>query len=655
MSRIKDFQKKLKQRTKFDLVRSIVQAFTLTVVAVVAVTVIIPKSPIASFDKIKAFSHEIIYQINVTDEDQVLENDQLILVAESQYERIEQIIKVGQNYGSFKDLRQNTKYQIKAVYDKGFGEEVLVKEVVNTSSELVAAITNVNEPDYLNQNNFYMFEITYGDTRNYSNFQIKYAIKYEDYSGEIHYNYLSLGNLENSFEINFYPEYKSSLIVILEATYENKTVELDSLEVKAPFTLYGSMYLMSLEENVAEVAVYKEGHFDFEIKYIVEVYKNDRLVNEFKLSSGLETEHDETLFIRNLSYDTDYYLLFKAFYKNPDTLRDEHLLLDELFFETEPRPEEINTDITTNNLVTIPDNLEASFFNIKTFSQVINYQVNIKEPDYIVLENELVVVLEDGVNYYEQVVNLGYNFNSFSNLLPNTEYTLKLIYRPINGEVTILEETVTTTNDLVAAITDFSSLPAYEQGLRFYDAQVLYGDITGYSDWQIRSAIVERGFEEQAFYDTYMIDTINQPYEVMFYNDLGEEYHVILEALFNGSMVIVDEIRVPLPDSINVYLEYPFSINQDNIGFIIYNDGEDIESFTLDFEVYNQSILEQNLSINLEDLVLNSYEYFIYNLVPDTEYRFVMYANYVDQDSLREVRRIIGELTVQTASNISPP
>lgn len=655
MSRIKDFQKKLKQRTKFDLVRSIVQAFTLTVVAVVAVTVFIPKSPIASFDKIKAFSHEIIYQINVTDEDKVLEDDQLILVAESQYERFEQVIKVGQNYGSFKELRQNTKYQIKAVYDKGFGEEVLVKEVVNTSSELVAAITSVNEPDYLNQNNFYMFEITYGDTRNYSNFQIKYAIKYEDYSGEIYYNYLSLGNLENSFEINFYPEYKSSLIVILEATYENKTVELDSLEVKAPFTLYGSMYLMSLEENVAEVAVYKEGHFDFEIKYIVEVYKNDRLVNEFKLSSGLETEHDETLFIRNLSYDTDYYLLFKAFYKNPDTLRDEHLLLDELFFETEPRPEEINTDITTNNLVTIPDNLEASFFNIKTFSQVINYQVNIKEPDYIVLENELVVVLEDGVNYYEQVVNLGYNFNSFSNLLPNTEYTLKLIYRPINGEVTILEETVTTSNELVAAITDFSSLPAYEQGLRFYDVEVLYGDITGYSDWQIRSAIVERGFEEQAFYDTYMIDTINQPYEVMFYNDLGEEYHVILEALFNGSMVIVDEIRVPLPDSINVYLEYPFSINQDNIGFIIYNDGEDIESFTLDFEVYNQSILEQNLSINLEDLVLNSYEYFIYNLVPDTEYRFVMYANYVDQDSLREVRRIIGELTVQTASNISPP
>lgn len=655
MSRIKDFQKKLKQRTKFDLVRSIVQAFTLTVVAVVAVTVFIPKSPIASFDKIKAFSHEIIYQINVTDEDQVLENDQLILVAESQYERIEQIIKVGQNYGSFKDLRQNTEYQIKAVYDKGFGEEVLVKEVVNTSSELVAAITNVNEPDYLNQNNFYMFEITYGDTRNYSNFQIKYAIKYEDYSGEIYYNYITLANLENSFELTFYPEYKSSLIVILEATYENKTVELDSLEVKAPFTLYGSMYLMSLEENVAEVAVYKEGYFDFEIKYIVEVYKNDRLVNEYKLSSGLETEHDETLLIRNLSYDTDYYLLFKAFYKNPDTLRDEHLLLDELFFQTEPRPEEINTDITTNNLVTIPDNLEASFFNIKTFSQVINYQVNIKEPDYIVLENELVVVLEDGVNNYEQVVNLGNNFNSFTNLLPNTEYTLKLIYRPINGEVTILEETVTTTNELVAAITNFSSLPAYEQGLRFYDVEVLYGDITGYSDWQIRTAIVERGFEEQAFYDTYLIDTINQPYEVMFYNDLGEEYHVILEALFNGSRVIVDEIRVPLPDGINVYLEYPFSVNQDNIGFIIYNDGENIESFTLDLEVYNQSILEQNLSINLEDLVLNSYEYFIYNLVPDTEYRFVLYANYIDQDSLREVRKVIGELTVQTASNISPP
>ncbi|MDD3129589.1 MAG: hypothetical protein PHW21_04400, partial [Candidatus Izemoplasmatales bacterium] len=63
MSRLKIFQKKLKDRTKLEVIKGLIQAFSVTVVAVIAVTVFIPKSPKASFDEVKVFSSEIIYQV----------------------------------------------------------------------------------------------------------------------------------------------------------------------------------------------------------------------------------------------------------------------------------------------------------------------------------------------------------------------------------------------------------------------------------------------------------------------------------------------------------------------------------------------------------------------------------------------------------------
>ena len=44
-------------------------SFTATVTAVVAIAVLVPSSPKATIESVKAFSNDIVYQVNVTDQD----------------------------------------------------------------------------------------------------------------------------------------------------------------------------------------------------------------------------------------------------------------------------------------------------------------------------------------------------------------------------------------------------------------------------------------------------------------------------------------------------------------------------------------------------------------------------------------------------------
>ena len=86
-----------------EVFKGLLQSFTMTAVVVVAAVVFIPKSPKASFDEVKAFSHEVVYSVNVTDSDMVVKEDELTLVLESQTEKYLETIPIGKSFGSFTD------------------------------------------------------------------------------------------------------------------------------------------------------------------------------------------------------------------------------------------------------------------------------------------------------------------------------------------------------------------------------------------------------------------------------------------------------------------------------------------------------------------------------------------------------------------------
>jgi hypothetical protein len=336
LSRISKFREKLKQRKKFEVLKSIIQAATVTVVAVVAVVVITPKSPKASFDEVKAFSSELIYQVTVTDEDLVVENDELTIVLKNQLEEYVKTITIGENIGSFTNLNKNTQYDLQVIYDKGFGKEVLAEEKVVTSDELVAAISSVQPSEITSPHGtVYDLELIYGETDGYSDFQIKYATVY-DYDSEIIYNYYYLSQGEDAFTLSFFGSGGDSFLIILEATYESQIVEIDRVELEPPFELYAFLYLSSYSDIEASLSIYIEQPLNIEISYWLEVYRSEQLVQKIDYLYSEEQHHGSLVEINNLKSDSAYRILFKAEYDDPITLRPKEVVITEVEFQTLP-------------------------------------------------------------------------------------------------------------------------------------------------------------------------------------------------------------------------------------------------------------------------------------------------------------------------------
>jgi len=357
LSRLKVFKEKIKKKSKYELIKSLLQAVTVTVVSVVAVVVFMPKSPVASFDQVKAFSHEIIYQVEISDQDNVVENDTLKIILESQLYKHEQSITIGQNFGSFKNLEKNTQYQLKVVYDKGFGEEVLAKQTVQTSDDLIAAIANANLIDSNDYSITYELEIIYGDLTGYQELQIRYAIDYRD-ELPLFYSTISLFNSPSTVPIEFYVYGDAEFVILLEGTLDSNQIVIDENRLKKPFVL--SAYLDIAYYNDTEVAflIFGDSSHLTEVSYFIDIYLNDNLVKtiEYDIEDDSYHSHDSYYIINKLKPETEYSFIFRAEYQNPHTLRYEEAFFEEvtiktlnkLIYDIEVIETELNYQVTIN-------------------------------------------------------------------------------------------------------------------------------------------------------------------------------------------------------------------------------------------------------------------------------------------------------------------
>ncbi len=642
MSKIKEFQKKLKQRTKFDIIKSLFQAFTVTVVAVVAVTVFIPNSPLASFDKVKAFSHEIIYQLNVQDVDNIVQDNEIKLIAESQYGRVEKIISIGDNYGSFTDLRKNTLYNLKVVYDKGFGEETLAKETVTTIDELVGAITSIDSENF-GQYSFYNIGITYGVIEGYSDWQLRYATIYPDYPEEQFYNTLLLLDLETNVELEFYPSPGATYHIILEAMYEGQMVQLDEVSLKAPFSVSGWLYLVDYTDQEAEFYIYGDEVLDIPILYTLEVFQNGIVVETFEFDS-LTNMSEESFIVDGLTPDTDYYFLLKAWYRNPETLLEEHSLLSQVSMRTLP---EVNDGpvVVENPPVVIVELL-------KVFNTELVYQINITDFYQIVLPEQMKVILSTETESYEQTVEVGNSFGSFTGLTAGVEYEFKVVIDQGLGQAILLTQNVVTTDELIATVSGFEEISAIPYSA-FYNVGITYGNTTGYTDWQLRYAGINFDYPLEAYYDTVILEPNQTLVGIEFYDSSLGEYHLILEANYNGSLVIVDEsrIRAPFMVSGSLYLE---SYTDREASIWLYADTSIYADIDYTLEVYNGSFLEQSIDIT-ELSYQTEFSFTLTNLIPETNYNLVFKTNYLNPDTLYYEEGILSETPLLTNPDVVVP
>ena len=130
-------------KRRFEAIKDLMSTFAMTTIAVVAAVTLIPTSPKAEVIKVVALSEEIVYQVNVTDEDNALDLSTLFVVLENQLEYYEQSISLGENSGYFDNLEYDTEYRLSVYGNKGFGQERLDTLMITTVEKIGGTILSV--------------------------------------------------------------------------------------------------------------------------------------------------------------------------------------------------------------------------------------------------------------------------------------------------------------------------------------------------------------------------------------------------------------------------------------------------------------------------------------------------------------------------------
>ena len=316
-------EKQEQNKRRFDAIRDLMSTFAMSTVAVVAVVTLIPTSPKAEITKTVALSNEIVYQVQVTDEENALELSSLTVVLENQLEYYEQHVSLGENSGYFQGLNSNTEYRLSVYGSKGFGQERLDTLIITTDDKIGGTILSVIpqgefDPDYLIN-----LSVHDPDTI-YSSFTLYYGYQSE-FDDELTYS--SVNVLDPTLPVHLFGIFTSEPFhIYLEGTTVDGTEILDEIWVTPPFNLYASVYLEYINSNEIGFYVYGDGEVE-EIIYEINVYQNEMLVQTRRFTSSSSDYEGENLFVDGLRRSSTYFVEVKAYYKNPLTLRDEYKIL----------------------------------------------------------------------------------------------------------------------------------------------------------------------------------------------------------------------------------------------------------------------------------------------------------------------------------------
>ena len=438
----RDLRKKRKKeeqnKRRFEAVKNLMSTFTMGTVAVVAAVVLIPQSPKAEITKALALEDEIVYQVNVTDQDNALDLDTLNVVLENQLEYYEQPINLGENTGYFESLNTDTQYRLSVYGNKGFGQERLDTVLITTEPKVGGTILfvdiedNMYEPTYLV--NLYINDpdVIYSSISLYYGYQEHYHYEEETTEEpEMFYTEILVTDPNQIIEIfDIYTQ--EPFHIYLEGTTEEGTVLLDEVWVTPPFSLYSSFYLEYVNNNEIGFSVYNDSSVD-EMTYLVDVYKDDQLIKQETFVNQSLTYEGTTFSVDDLDAETSYLIICKARYINPQTLRSEEQIIYEeeittlsdysVTYEIEPFDEYMVVTITLID----PNNMfNNAHFNMFDTSDVYDMYLSGYSTSFEEIENKKVAVL---TIYYNSEVDTKTVIAISSNLEYTHKEILEIIYR----------------------------------------------------------------------------------------------------------------------------------------------------------------------------------------------------------------------------------
>ena len=338
-NKLNEFNKRL------DAIKSMMSTFAMSTVAVVAVVTLVPSSPKASITKAEALSEQVVYQVQVTDEDNALDLSTLFVVLENQMEYYEQPISLGENSGFFDALNTDTDYRLSVYGNKGFGQERLDTIQLTTRQHIGSNILSVTQDGDQFQP-IYLVDIqTYDPDGIYNNLTLYYGYAYEP-DTPMQYQSISINDMRVTITLSdIFTSTKFHLYI--EAETIDGAVVLDELWVTPPFVLYDSMYLSYATDESVHISIYSETDISItSVSYEINIYDGNSLIKHVKVDPATSNYQNIDVIVNGLDPNTNYQIVGVASYVDPQTLRTTKQVIYEDTFTT------LNTyDITLFEIV----------------------------------------------------------------------------------------------------------------------------------------------------------------------------------------------------------------------------------------------------------------------------------------------------------------
>jgi len=326
-------QKRIKSR--LEILKTWMSSFVMATAAIISIALFVPSSPKASILNVTIFQTDVIYQVEITDEDQALILDSLNIVLSNQFGAVSKPLSLGTNVGIFEELNPNTQYVLTVYGSKGFGNEKLDEKIIKTKESSGGAIISQALIESFEWNHHYNIEVLVKDEENiYGDVYLYYAFIYQEEMEPIYNNILIVENRE-IIEIFDVPTYNNTVHLYLEAELlTGGTVILDELYFKVPFRLETSIYLEHTGQDVIEYSFYPDYSSDQVITYTFDLYygkqKIDSKVMAYPKDEDMMHTSSSYVTFDNLRKESVYQVIASASYQNPITLRNETvILLDE--------------------------------------------------------------------------------------------------------------------------------------------------------------------------------------------------------------------------------------------------------------------------------------------------------------------------------------
>lgn len=318
-------------KRKRQMVQNWFSSFVVTTI-VVAIIVLAPPKVSASFLRIEPFGSNLFYQVQVIDDGKTISEGSLKIKVEHPLGQFEAELPLGVSSGSFDGLRPGTTYQVSIVAKRGFGEEVLIREVVTTESSYGGRIVSTS---YETLDTGSMHEQLYRYTIHTSfsdrlseieEVWFEYAYLYEYIEGVTtdptidEVEVYPIITYQQATVIDEVPGFNGVLFLRMKALLvSQEIVVLDQQIIRTPIHIESYLYVDDVGPNMIQASAYLDFDVVKNIRYYVRLVRNGAILNEKEIKRDVTFDHYDSYHISfdRLMIQTYYHIVLVTSYIDP--------------------------------------------------------------------------------------------------------------------------------------------------------------------------------------------------------------------------------------------------------------------------------------------------------------------------------------------------